>query len=164
MATIPLWIQLRNRRIRKIEATSLTWVYGTITSGAVLYSASGTSVTIDTFSSVVESAPTSLTTVVDSQSFTVGQEQVAIELPNDQEFQPAQQLSPAILNTTSEVTSANTSQGRNLKAPGAVKQIIGLDVYKYIRFTGTELPAAGVMFARADVVGMFTYEPDPSQL
>ncbi len=171
MAEIAVWLQLTNPvRIRKVSATSLTWLFGRITRGTVMYSSTaGTVVSIDTFSSVVESAATSLTTVIDTQPFTVAQEQVAVTTPNTggtgDALSTYMQLSPYVRNTSvAELTPATVGEGYNLAAGAELQRVIDITTRDYVRFTGTELPAAGLMFWDDEIAGMFTTEPSASQL
>ncbi len=171
MATIAVWLQLNNPvRIRKIEATSLTWLFGTRIRGTVLYSTGGTNTSIETFSQVIESAPTTGTAVTLVKAFTVGQEQVAFELSKSSaaaattDALTAPQMSPFLRNTSAEQLINYSQSGRNYEVAGQLQKVLDFDAYDYIRFTGTELPAAGIIFRLDDVVGMFTTEPSASQV
>ena len=165
MAEIAVWLQFNSPvRIRKVSATSLTWVFGTRTSITASYSTGGTNVTIETFSQVIESAATTGTAVALAKSITVGQEQGALEVPASVADYPVTQLSPYLRNTSAAVTSGSTTTGRNFALAGQLQEILDIDVFKYIRFTGTELPAAGILMNMKNFVTMFTTEPSAAQL
>ena len=172
MATISIYVQLKGGKPpRRIEATSLAWTFGRISTFSVLYSTGGTSISIQTLTHRIESDPAPGTTTVPatapSSAITVGQEQIAIELPlpdtasvNKSAPQATgaagSQISPFAYNTSTAVTSATTAQGRNLAAPGHFQQILSQTHFDYVRFTGTELPSGGVMIPRPEIVAMFT--------
>lgn len=176
-----VWLQLKNpRRIRAITATGLAWVFGRAVTVTVQYAASGTSVKIETFIHRQESTPEASAgafTVVPStdpvKTLTVGQEQIAIDLPYDavatsSSALSAVQLSPFPRNTATAVATTDVDQGRNFAVNGQIQRIIDTRIDNYIRFTestpGTLLPTGGLYVNRDHVVAMFTTEPSASQL
>lgn len=173
MSTIDIWLQLNTpNRIRKISATSLTWLFGTKVSATVVYSTGGTNSTIETFSQVIESAPTTGTAVALAKAITVVQEQSAFELPkvaadaivSGNPIASIVQMSPYLRNTSAEQLINYSQGGRNFKVAGQLQQVLDLDVFRYVRFTGTELPAAGIVVPLDNIAAMFTTEPSASQL
>lgn len=150
------YVQLKNPRIvRTITATSsdLTWVFGRRTTATVLYQSAATSTS-------TAAQTKKLTTLIHEVEHVTGGTTPVTEETSISAFNG---LDATSLGATSgNITMNQTAQYVTkymVPSLDANMEVLNVEVFDYVRFTGTGLPTAGLYFDINDVAGIFNVAP-----